>query len=125
MRPTAYMAIALLACACIARSATDYSEVDSIFTKHCLDCHEAKDPEAKLVLESFDTLMKGGESGAVIVPGKSRESLLAKLVDGGIERDAKKIIMPPGKRKKLTSEEIAAIKSWIDSGAKKPEGIKT
>ncbi|HKQ38741.1 MAG TPA: c-type cytochrome domain-containing protein, partial [Verrucomicrobiae bacterium] len=90
----------------------------------CFDCHEAKEPEGKLVLESFDTVMKGGESGAVIVPGKSAESLLLKLVDGGIERDGKKIIMPPGKRKKLTPEEIATIKSWIDSGAKKPEGVR-
>src|SRR4051794_3099005 len=87
-------------------AATDYSEVDSIFTQHCFDCHEAKEPEAKLVLESYETLLKGGESGAVIVPAKSAESLLVKMVDGGIERDGKKVIMPPGKRKKLTSEEI-------------------
>ena len=104
--------------------AADYTEVDSILTRHCFDCHEAKEPEAKLILESFDMLMKGGESGPVIIPGKSTESLLLKLVDGGIERDGKKIIMPPGKRKKLTSEEIATIKSWIDSGAKKPEAVK-
>ena len=107
-----------------ASAATDYSEVDSIFTKHCLDCHEAKEPEGKLVLESFDALMKGGETGASIVPGKSAESLLVKLIDGGIDRDGKKVIMPPGKRKKLTSEEIAAIKSWIDAGAIKPEVVK-
>lgn len=107
-----------------AARATDYTEVDSIFTKHCFDCHESKEPEGKLVLESFDTLMKGGESGIVIVPGKSAESLLVKVVDGGIERDGKKIIMPPGKRKRLTAEEIATIKTWIDSGAKKPEAVK-
>src|SRR5687767_7707232 len=66
-----------------ASGAPDYSEVDSIFSKHCLDCHEAKEPEGKLVLESFDTLMKGGESGATVVRGKSAESLLVKLIDGG------------------------------------------
>ncbi len=54
----------------------DYNAVDAILTRHCLDCHAAQDPEAKLVMESFDDLMKGGESGAVIVPGKSAESLL-------------------------------------------------
>lgn len=119
-----YILIALLIFARgIAAAATDYSEVDSIFSRSCLDCHEAKEPEGKLVLESFDTLMKGGESGAAIVPGKSGESLLMKLIDGGIERDGKKIIMPPGKRKKLSSEEIATIKSWIDSGALKPEKV--
>ena len=74
MRRTIYIS-ALLLLLNFARAA-DYSEVDSIFTKHCFDCHEAKEPEGKLVLESFDTLMKGGESGAVIMPGKSAESLL-------------------------------------------------
>lgn len=103
--------------------AKDYLEVDKIFSRHCLDCHEAKEPEARLVLESFDTLMQGGESGAAVVPGKSADSLLVKLIEGGIERDGKKIIMPPGKRKKLASEEIAAIKSWIDAGAPKPEKL--
>src|SRR5437764_515151 len=39
----------------------DYTSVDSIFSSHCLDCHASKDPEGQLVLESFETLMKGGE----------------------------------------------------------------
>src|SRR3954463_3571550 len=98
-------------------AATNFSTVAAIFDKHCLDCHGSEDPEGKLVLESFDTLMKGGESGKVIVPGKSAESLLAKLIEGTVEKEGKKKIMPPGKRKKLIPEEIAAIKSWIDSGA--------
>src|SRR5205807_3257899 len=57
-------------------SPPDYSAVDALFNGRCLDCHAAKDPEADLVLESFESLMKGGKSGPVIVPGKSSESLL-------------------------------------------------
>src|SRR5262245_21678121 len=105
-------------------AAPDYSAVDSIFTQHCLDCHEAKEPEGKLVLESFDTLIKGGKSGPALISGNSAESLIVKLLDGGIERDGKKIIMPPGKRKKLSSDELATIKTWIDSGAKAPEIVR-
>src|SRR5437764_5134218 len=89
----------------------DYSAVDAIFTKHCLECHEAKDPEANLVLESFDSLMKGGEHGAVLLPGKSADSLLVKMIEGKVERQGKKKIMPPGKREKLATEEIALIKA--------------
>src|SRR6266581_4220306 len=103
---------------------TDYSAVDAVFTEYCLDCHAAQDPEAKLVMESFDTLMMGGESGAVIVPGKSAESLLVKMIEGKIEREGKKKIMPPGKRKKLEPAEIALIKSWIDAGAHAPLASK-
>ncbi|MGI8965406.1 MAG: c-type cytochrome domain-containing protein [Limisphaerales bacterium] len=87
-----------------------------------MDCHEAKDPEANLVLESFETLRKGGESGAAIVPGKSDESLLVKMIEGKIEKDGKKKIMPPGKKKKLEPAEIALIKAWIDAGALPPKG---
>jgi len=101
-------------------ASNDYASVDAIFSKHCLDCHASKDPEGELVLESFDTLMKGGEIGAAILPGKSSDSLLVQMIEGRFEKDGKKKIMPPGKRAKLTSAEIATIKRWIDAGAVAP-----
>ena len=104
----------------LAAPANGYAPVQSIFAEHCLDCHAASDPEGKLVLENFETLSKGGESGPVIVPGSSSASLLIKMIEGAFEKDGKKKIMPPGKRKKLGPEEIASIKSWIDAGAKPP-----
>ena len=97
--------------------------MDALFQKHCLDCHNAKDAEGQLILESYDLLMKGGEDGVVVIPGKSAESILVKSVEGSFEKDGKRKIMPPGsKRKKLDSEEIALIKAWIDAGAKGPSG---
>src|SRR5688572_16613890 len=98
-----------------AKAANDYAAVAAIFSEHCLDCHATQEPEGKLVMETFETLMKGGESGAALVPGKSADSLLVKMIEGRIERDGKKRIMPPGKRKKLQPEEIAVIRSWIDA----------
>jgi len=98
----------------------DYAVVDSIFNAQCLDCHGSKDPEGQFVLENFESLMKGGELGPAVVPGKSAESLLVQMVEGRFEKDGKKKIMPPGKRAKLTTEQIATIKSWIDAGAKPP-----
>jgi WD40 repeat protein len=99
---------------------TDYSAVDGIFSAHCLDCHAANDPEGQFVLESFETLMKGGEIGPAIVPGKSADSLLVQMIEGRFEKEGKKKIMPPGKRAKLTAQEIATIKAWIDTGAHAP-----
>ncbi|MEO6183711.1 MAG: c-type cytochrome domain-containing protein, partial [Verrucomicrobiota bacterium] len=101
-----------------------YEGVVAIFDKHCMDCHESKDPEGNFVLDNFETLMKGGESGASIVPGKSDESLLVKMIEGKFEKDGKKIIMPPGKKKKLDATEIATIKTWIDAGANAPTDAK-
>src|SRR5258708_39113433 len=105
-------------------AAVYFSQVDAIFTKHCLDCHAATDPEAKLVLESYETLLKGGESGPAIAAGKSGESLLVKMIGGREEKDGKRKIMPAGKRKKLETAEIETVKSWEDAGAKPPSKPK-
>ena len=100
--------------------AADYAVVEGIFAKHCLDCHAAQDPEGKLVLESFASLMKGGETGPALVGGKSDASLLVQMVEGRLEKNGKKKVMPPGKRKKLDPTEIAALKAWINAGATPP-----
>src|SRR6478672_347604 len=71
-------------------NSADYAAVDAIFTSHCLDCHGSKDPEGELVLESYQTLLIGGEIGAAIWPGKSEESLLVKMIEGRFEKDGKK-----------------------------------
>lgn len=98
----------------------DFQRVAKIFAEHCLDCHAVQDPEGKLVLETYDLLMKGGESGPALVPGKSAESLLVKMIEGKFLKDGKTKFMPPGKREKLNAEQIAVIKGWIDAGAKAP-----
>jgi mono/diheme cytochrome c family protein len=112
--------LSVTAPAAVPTSPPDYAAVDAIFNQHCLDCHAAQDPEHGLVLDTFKSLMQGGETGPAIVPGKSHESLLIQMVEGRFEKNGKPKIMPPGKRKKLTSEEIAVIKAWIDSGAEAP-----
>src|SRR4051812_11725008 len=43
------------------------------------------------------------------------------MIEGRFEKDGKQKIMPPGKRKKLTPEEIATIEAWIAAGAHGPE----
>ena len=97
-----------------------YAGVDSIFARHCLDCHSAVDPEAHLILEDYAAMVKGGESGSLFKTGHATESLLIQAVEGSTERDGKKWIMPPGKHAKLTSDEIAKLKEWIDAGAPAP-----
>src|ERR1051325_6572645 len=129
--PPALAVILLLAswtrqgAAAIDAISTNFSPVAAIFEKHCLDCHGNQDPEGKLVLETYETLLKGGESGAAIIAGHSQESLLVKMIEGRIEKDGKKKIMPPGKRKKLETDEIAAIKGWIDAGAVAPTNVRS
>src|ERR1700733_2598302 len=111
--PPTHLCLALLPCA----FADEYTPVDAIFSKYCLDCHSSKDPDGKLVLEDFSSLMKGGEDGPVLIPANSGASMIVRMVEGTLVKDGKKLVMPPGKkRKKLETEEISALKTWIDSG---------
>ena len=61
--------------------------------------------------------MGGGESGPAILPGKSAESLLIRLVAG---RDEGRIM--PAKGPRLTAEQIGVLRAWIDQGANWPDG---
>jgi mono/diheme cytochrome c family protein len=90
-----------------------YAQVQTVFAKHCVSCHNPEDEDGGLVLESHAALMKGGESGAVVVPGKADESLLVKLIG----HEKKPFMPPPKKGMKLTDPEIALVKAWIDAGA--------
>jgi WD40 repeat protein len=106
--------------AAVAATTNDFAAVQALFSAHCLDCHSAQEPDGQLVLENIESLMKGGESGKALAPGDSAGSLLVKLLEGSLVKDGKKRFMPPGKRAKLASNEIAVVRGWIDAGAKPP-----
>ena len=98
-----------------------FPAVAKLIEDRCLDCHSADDPDGKLVLEKHADILKGGESGASVKAGKSAESLIVKYLLGQVEKDGKKKFMPPGKREKLTVEEVEIFAKWIDAGAKPPQ----
>ena len=62
----------------------DFSAIFRLFDDRCIECHEKDDYEAGLILETYESLMKGGETGVAIVPGKSAESLLMKYLRGEV-----------------------------------------
>ena len=85
-------------------------EVRAIFQKNCLICHSSQAKMGGLILESRDDLLKGGAHGAAIVSGDPEASRLVQMLEGALQPK-----MPMGGELKET--EIAAIKSWIHSGA--------
>jgi mono/diheme cytochrome c family protein len=95
-------------------------QVEPILRQRCHACHGARTQMSGLRLDERAAAMKGGNSGAVIVPGKSAESRLFHLVSG---KDPKKFMPPSGAR--LSEQEIAAVRAWIDEGANWPDGTKT
>ncbi len=83
-----------------------------IFKQHCNSCHNPDKLKADLDLTSHATLMKGGSSGAAVVPGGPDASLLYKVM-AHLEEPA----MPP-KKPKLDDNTIKVIKDWIAGGCK-------
>src|SRR5438309_8935757 len=93
-------------------------EIKPIFEASCIKCHGRGRTKGDLSIESRDTLLKGGESGPAIVPGKSAESHLIELI-AGLDPDS----VMPQKGKRLTTEEIGVLRAWIDQGAPWDPGI--
>ncbi len=85
------------------------SAVRPILEAKCLRCHDAKVRKAELDLSTHASIMKGGESGPVIVPGKPDESTLYELVHEGK--------MPADKKNRLAPEQVETLRRWIEAGA--------
>jgi hypothetical protein len=88
-------------------------EALSILKQKCSQCHGEAVQMSGLDLRTREATLKGGESGPAIVPGNAEASLLYRRV-AGLEKPA----MPMAPAPPLTQQEVAAIKSWIDRGAK-------
>jgi mono/diheme cytochrome c family protein len=91
-------------------------EVKPIFAEHCISCHGPSKQRSDLRLDTAAFARKGGNSGAVIVPGKSGASKLIKALAGADDL----AVMPPPERPRPTANEIAVLRAWIDQGAKGP-----
>jgi uncharacterized membrane protein len=85
-----------------------------IFDANCISCHGEGKVKANLRLDSYDRLMRGGEDGAVVIPGDPARSTLFKRIT--LPPDDKKF-MPSEGRPALKAEEVAWIKAWIAQGA--------
>jgi mono/diheme cytochrome c family protein len=77
---------------------------------NCLGCHNAEKHKGGLELTSRDALLKGGDGGAVILPGKPEQSALFKALAPDADPH-----MPP--KKQLSTNQIALVRKWIAAGA--------
>jgi hypothetical protein len=89
--------------------------VRPVLVEKCQRCHGGKKTEAGLDVKSRAGLLKGGESGPAVVPGKPAESLLLKAV-----KHSGDLKMPPDE--KLTAKQIELLEQWIAGGATWPDG---
>jgi hypothetical protein len=96
-----------------ASGAVDFvRDIQPIFQKSCLMCHGPQTQMAGLRVDAKQSVLT-----RVVVPGKSAESRLYRRV-AGIGDVAR---MPMGGR--LSDDQIAMIKTWIDEGAQWPDNV--
>jgi mono/diheme cytochrome c family protein len=90
--------------------------VRPIFIEHCYKCHSAEAEKIKggLLLDSKAGVLKGGDHGPVLVPGKPNESRLIAAV----RYEDEKLQMPPKTR--LSDEQVQALIKWVELGAPDP-----
>jgi hypothetical protein len=91
---------------CGAGASALWSKVQPIFDVNCVKCHGLIERKSGLELDTPDAVMKGGDEGAVVVPGKPEQSRLYQYLAPDSDPH-----MPP--KKQLTDAQRAAIREWI------------
>lgn len=93
-------------------------DIRPFLSDNCLSCHCQTTTKGGLNLETPELMLKGGDSGAAIVPQKGGDSLMLQAA----AHEDDDLVMPPrdnkSKAKNLTSEQLGLLKLWIDQGAK-------
>ncbi len=92
--------------------------VSAVLAK-CQQCHGESAQMSHLSMVSRDTILKGGDHGAAIVPGNATDSLIYKRITGEMQP-----AMPMAPMPRLTADEIATVKDWINAGAPAFDGPK-
>lgn len=85
-----------------------------ILEKKCNSCHNESKAKGELIMTDRESLLKGGESGKLFVPGDIHESLVIERLSLPLEEDEH---MPPSGKPQLTKEEKLLLELWIQNKA--------
>ena len=91
--------------------------IHSVLAEHCYSCHGPEKQRGGLRVDSRAALLKGGDKGPAIIPGKPADGRLFKVVrvEGTPNTPLKH---------QLPEAAINALKAWIELGAPWPEPVK-
>ncbi|WP_298418766.1 FN3 associated domain-containing protein [uncultured Kordia sp.] len=87
--------------------------VVKIFDKKCVQCHNMTKQKGELSLISPEAIIKGGETGKILLAGNAEASLLYQQLLLPISHEDH---MPPEGKSQLTKDEIWLLKHWINEG---------
>ena len=89
--------------------------IHPVFDRNCVACHNDETSRGGLDMSRYETLMVGGDNGAVLVPGKASKSEVFHRIT--LPPSSTKF-MPPT-NEVLSYDEIKIIEWWIENGAPK------
>ena len=102
-----------------AERSVDFAEdIKPILERSCVNCHANGKRKGGFSIDHLHSFVAGGDSGPAVIQGKSAESLLIKLV---LSTDPEEVM--PSKGKRLTLDEVALLRAWIDQGIKWEKGF--
>jgi uncharacterized membrane protein len=88
--------------------------VGPMLVQRCASCHNEDKREADLVLTTYAGVMRGGESGRVVVAGNAELSELLRRIT--LPQDHNEF-MPADGKTPLTERQVEIIRWWIQAGA--------
>jgi mono/diheme cytochrome c family protein len=91
--------------------------VRPVLAEKCWSCHGPQKQRGGLRLDSREGLLKGGDSGPVVVAGQPEKSPLIRMVQR--KGDVK---MPPKDADRLSDAQVEALAAWLRMGAPWPAG---
>lgn len=93
-------------------------DIQPIFEESCVQCHGRGKAKGVFSLETRDDFIFGGDNGEPAIIGQSAESLVVAMISG-----LKPDIVMPEKGRKLTPEQVAIFRAWIDQGMVWPDEV--
>jgi uncharacterized membrane protein len=84
--------------------------IQPIFENKCIACHNEDKLKGGLILTNERSILKGGRTGKLFVPGQPQVSLILQRIH--LPADEKKH-MPPVNKTQLTTDEMTLLYLWI------------
>ncbi|MEM1295253.1 MAG: DUF1549 domain-containing protein, partial [Verrucomicrobiota bacterium] len=103
-----------------AAASVDFAhEVMPILKTHCAECHTGQKKKGGLAMNTRAEFLAGGESGEIVVPGNAKASFMIELIESTDDYEW----MPP-KGPRVSPEEVATLKKWINTGLPWDPGVR-
>lgn len=93
-------------------------DVRPILEASCIKCHGRGKNKGGFRLDTRATFLSPGDSGPAVVVGNSGNSLLIEMVSG-LDPDN----LMPKKGSKLTRDQVAILRAWIDQGLRWDDAV--